>query len=326
MGRVNETSGLIEHYDGSAWSVVGEPAAGLVSVSCPNAEDCWAVGTTLSNSKLYQPAIEQYTGGEWVGVQGPTLGSIGTVGTLSSVSCPDVDHCWAVGSTGSMDTGGLQPLIEAYDGTGWAVVNGPPLPVGADNAFSNLNGVTCVSADDCWAVGEGTSSNTGLVEHYNGAGWNVVSSLTTPGGAAGLEAVACVGMSDCWAVGGDILEHYDGTTWSNVSNPLTEAASPGLVSVACDTVDDCWAVGDAMTAAVATGWNPLVEHWQGSAWSPVTSLPVGLVLEGVACPGPDDCWAVGAVYGVEPKLGPPNTNSSATARSSDTPSPTGTAG
>jgi hypothetical protein len=323
VGRVNATSGLIEHYDGSAWSVVSEPAAGLVSVSCPSADDCWAVGTTLSKSKLYEPAIEQYSGGRWVGVQGPPLGS---VGTLSSVTCSDVDHCWAVGSIGTIDAGGSQPVIEAFDGTGWAVVSGPPLTVGAGTAFSTLNGVICVTSDDCWAVGEGASSNIGLIEHFDGSGWTVVSGATTPGGAAGLQAVACTGVSNCWAVGGNILEQYDGTTWSNVRNPLTGAASPGLVSVACDAVDDCWAVGDTITPAVATGWDTLVEHWQGSAWSPVTSLPVGLVLEGVACPGSDDCWAVGAVYGVGPSLGSPSTSSSATASSGDTPPRTGAAG
>jgi hypothetical protein len=42
-----------------------------------------------------------------------------------------------------------------------------------------LNGVTCVSAGDCWAVGSSSSVNgpgEPLIEHYAGSRWAIVNS------------------------------------------------------------------------------------------------------------------------------------------------------
>jgi hypothetical protein len=293
VGDGNGTGGLIDHYDGTRWTVIDRPVTGLISVSCPAVDACWAVGSTVS--QVPQPVIERYDGVAWSLIQGPVLGG---ADTLAGVSCADAEHCWAVGYAGAADANTAQPLLEAYDGTGWTVVDGPPTPDAAAGGVSALDAVTCVTADDCWAVGTDSPADSGLIEHYDGTGWSVVPDVAGSGTGASLMGVTCVGAGDCWAVGDDVVVHYDGTAWSTVSTPLTGTAFPGLLAVACASSDECWAVGGTMNAD--RGWGTVILHWQGDAWTTVTTLPSRLDLEGIACPAAGDCWVVGAVIGLEP--------------------------
>jgi hypothetical protein len=267
----------------------------------------------------------------------------------ASIACPTPDDCWAVGEAASGHS--EEPLIEAYDGTGWTVTSGPLTPVPtidptaqpsvqamqaqAELEGSYLDGVTCVGADDCWAVGSTASTDSGLIENFNGSAWTVVVSPKAPKSGLALAAVTCVGVGDCWAVGDDGVENYDGTVWNLVAVPSDDGA-PGLESVACIASDDCWAVG-AIEGEAPVGSTPvsktLIEHWQGSQWVQVTPLPPGIDLGGVACTGAGSCWAVGAVIDVvlvtpdpEPLTKVPPTTPSDTANPGGTPSPTGTAG
>src|SRR5712692_5489115 len=62
---------LIEHWNGTNWSVVSSPNAGsyisvLESVAAITAKDIWAVGfSSASSSSLLQTLIEQWDGTSW---------------------------------------------------------------------------------------------------------------------------------------------------------------------------------------------------------------------------------------------------------------------
>lgn len=64
-----------------------------------------------------------------------------------------------------------QTLIEHSTSTGWKVVTSP-------NTGSNdqLYGVTCVTANDCWAVGAASLQTMSVTEHWNGSSWSVIPS------------------------------------------------------------------------------------------------------------------------------------------------------
>src|SRR5439155_4825174 len=61
----------------------------------------------------------------------------------------------------------------------WSIVASPD----ADTTRQNeLNGVTCVSASDCWTVGNYYSSANAyqtLIEHWDGNAWTLVPSPTS---------------------------------------------------------------------------------------------------------------------------------------------------
>ena len=123
---------------------------------------------------------------------------------------------------------------------GGQLVGTSPSPNSATQNFrgNELLAVTCVSASDCWAVGDyHTDSPVGaayqtLIERWDGTSWAVVTSPNTlPTQDNFLKSVTCVSASDCWAVGyylagivyQTLIERWDGTAWTIVSSPNTAA-------------------------------------------------------------------------------------------------------
>ncbi len=196
-----------------------------------------------------------------------------------------------------------------YTGNSWAITSTPnPNPAGFS---AGLNGVTCVSAGDCWAVGnfvdvvDGWAGGThSLIEHFTGTRWAIVA---TPDPGLGpnvvLNGVACTSAVDCWAVGDSgnamvtrhLIEHYTGSRWVAVSTPNREV-DPFVVlnGVACMNDGACWAVGYSGNAGVT---RPLIEQYTGRRWVIVeaTNPSPGpfVALNGVTCVT-RDCWAVGS--------------------------------
>src|SRR5207253_656150 len=97
---------------------------------------------------------------------------------LLGVTCVSASECWAVGTVGRNAANASQTLIERWDGTSWAIVTSPNT-----NATQNnyLNGVTCVSASECWAVGSyyNDSAYQTLIERWDGTSWAIVTSPNT---------------------------------------------------------------------------------------------------------------------------------------------------
>ena len=158
VGAVNEFNGLIEHWNGSSWSLTPSPTFGaeeyyvLSAVTCASASDCWAVGYHSSNGTVEssQTHVERWNGTSWAIVPSPNaLGQ-----SLSGVTCASASECWAVGSH-----------IERWDGNSWTIADSPQP---AANGAYPLNGVTCASASECWAVGVslGSGSPRTLIERY----------------------------------------------------------------------------------------------------------------------------------------------------------------
>jgi len=189
--------------------------------------------------------------------------------------------------------------VSAPSDLAWSIVASP------NNGTSSnyLNGVTCASASDCWAVGYAFSVSLlnyqTLIEHWNGTSWSIVASPNTGTLQNVLRGVTCASASDCWAVGDywnggafqTLIEHWNGTSWSIVTSPNTGTFGDALFGVTCASAADCWAVGNSDPQT-------LIEHWDGTSWSIVTSPNTGTgdnILNGVTCASASDCWAVGTV-------------------------------
>ena len=185
---------------------------------------------------------------------------------------------------------------------GWSVV---PSPNDGD-AGTRLAAVSAIAADDIWAVGQSQHgpSVRGLTEHWDGTAWTIVPNFYTGNGGE-LHGVAAVSSDDVWAVGFTLprgyyktfAEHWDGTTWSRVPIPSRYGVHNYLTSVTAVSANDVWAVG--YTAAPHLGIEKtLIEHWDGTAWSIVTSPNPGPKLLynqllSVDALGTGDVWTVG---------------------------------
>jgi hypothetical protein len=210
---------------------------------------------------------------------------------LFGVASASASDAWSVGyfqaDTCVCDQ---RTLSEHWNGRRWKIVSSPD-PATESGGYDVLKGVAAVSASDVWAVGySGNASeaqDSSLIEHWNGAAWTVVPS-PDPDQTQDLYAVAAVSSSDVWAVGaffnytpygyGALIELWIGTSWTSVPNPATT----GLDGVAALASNDVWAVGGAQ-----------ILHWNGIAWS-VVSSPQGFYdLQSVAAVSASDVWAVG---------------------------------
>ena len=292
-GDVYQT--LIEHWNGTSWSVVSSPNAGggsnfLFGVAAVSSSDIWAVGTypTLNQQTL----IEHWDGTSWSVVPSPNVASVDNY--LYSVVAVSATDIWAVGiSVNSSQLGPDQTLIEHWDGTSWSIVPSPNVGT-LDN---RLNGVAAVSASDIWAVGNYFNSNfyyKTLIEHWDGTSWSVVSSPNPGANNNNLSGVAAISSSDVWAVGGSprgtLIEQWNGTNWSIVSSPRLG----DLFSVAVVSATNIWAVGNYYNTS---GINQtLIVHWNGTKWN-VSSSPNPATydnpLQGVAAVSASNVWAVG---------------------------------
>jgi hypothetical protein len=197
------------------------------------------------------------------------------------------------------------PLAPAAQGD-WAIVNSPNTSAAESN---RLWAVTCLSASECWAVGDHypgnavTSAQT-LIQRWDGNSWAIVNSPNT-GTYNTLYGVTCISSSDCWAVGfyntsqwQTLTQHWDGTSWTVVSSPNAGALQTNiLLGVTCASTSDCWAVGYATNGS---GYDSLIEHWNGTAWAIVSAPTTGIGqsnrLLSVTCASASDCWAVGYSY------------------------------
>ncbi len=239
-------STLVEHWDGTTWSIIPSPSpieySGFSGVAAISATDIWAVGSGREPNYGNEGVgllIEHWNGSQWSVVPSPT-----SIGTLNSVTAISTNNVWAVGMTGS---GPSASLIEHWDGTQWSIVQHPDPP----ERRVELRGVAAVSATNIWAVGSYGSNNFAaatLFEHWNGKKWNIVPGVPKPRGVV-LTSVAVLSPTNIWAVGGigvgTITEHWNGSTWSVVASP-SPGYSTGFDAVASVPGSNyVWAVGGA---------------------------------------------------------------------------------
>ena len=293
---------LIDHWDGSVWSVVPSPDPGsnyneLYSIDAVSDTDIWAVGNAVTESGQ-GTLTEHWDGSAWSIVPSPNVGIAPNF--LNAVAAVSSNNVWAVGY---YETGRTElTLIEHWNGSAWDVVRSPNVG-GGDNV---LNGVSAVSSSDVWAVG--SSPDHELIEHWNGTEWTIVSSPHQ----GGLNAVTTLSHTDVWAVGSGagsrgvstLTEHWNGRTWSVVPSPDVDQYNI-LYSVSAVSSNDIWAVGRRYW--IAQGDYPggethaLLEHWDGTAWSvvPGADLHSNEYIYGVAALGAD-AWVVGNKSGSTP--------------------------
>jgi hypothetical protein len=116
---------IIEHYNGSAWSLVtsAEPAqvGDLEAVAALTPSNAWAVGNGHTATGVNAPMVQHYNGTARAEV--PT--SVTTAGILSAVTAVSAGNIWAVGSQPVTTGIGRSGLAMHYNGTSWTA---SPLP------------------------------------------------------------------------------------------------------------------------------------------------------------------------------------------------------
>jgi hypothetical protein len=267
-------NGLIEAWDGSAWSVLPIPIvtatySDLIHVSCTSASACVAVGTSTTGNTTTGLA-ERWDGTAWSLMPGPNPAPPGILTVLGGVSCVSATSCVAVGYHGAGPNHRAMTLIERWDGATWSIVPTPNRYVGP-NADNSFRGVSCASANDCFAVG--SSGNGGpevtLVEQWNGSSWVIVPSPNHNDNSNWLLGVSCPTTTACYAVGDaydnagishPVMESWNGASWARVPSPRLSERASTIIGVSCADSIHCMAVGDEEAGGTTLRQITLVEQ------------------------------------------------------------------
>jgi hypothetical protein len=324
---------LVEHFDGSAWSVVSAPQpagvpASLAGVDQLSATNTWAVGSSGSASvETQQPLIEHFDGTSWSIVAGAAL-SAGSTGALDAIGGTGPTDLWAVGTQLTAGDAGESVLFEHFDGTTWAQVPFPTQETACDpGGFDCFLGPQAVSADapnDVWVAGTIREPNpTGnFLAHFDGTSWSVVhppclqgtTILASCSGASidqnELTGITVLSSTDAWASGTEsnvnnnnfnipYVLHFNGTEWALVTTPNQGGEGSRLNAITAISPSDVWAAGQIQQLNGAI--TPLTEQFDGTTWARVPAPAPGSTqrlpddpLDGITSPGDHLLLAVGA--------------------------------
>ena len=221
---------LIEHFDGSQWSVVTTPAVigGLYGISAVSPDDAWAVGYQRHDTDT-RPLVLHWDGARW------------TEETIAIPQCSDL-QLWDIDATGP------RPLAVGaclHDG---GTPHASILSRGADSwSAEPIEGVNPRNLDVQSVNWTGTTAWVGGARRNHGVtllrGHGTWTSMPTPDQAGMTYGFAGARSDDVWAVGSFKLHrrtmHWNGTSWDRVADP----GAGWLESVSLASDGTPWAVG-----------------------------------------------------------------------------------
>jgi hypothetical protein len=262
-GPVNHP--LIEHWNGSAWSVLptGIPASrsiALTLIKCTSATSCLALGNEAVGNAAAPPLVDALYGTRWNGSQwAPTSLKGSPYGAsragLTSMSCASATACFAMGF--ATLNGEYLPVVERYANGVWSEI---ALPVPAGRRVAIWTAVSCSSATSCLAVGQlgPTGDSQGVfAASWNGQRWKAAAAPPKIGSANSFNALSCRTATSCVGVGDTLANPYQsppyslrlaGGAWLKLPISLPKGSvGASLAAIVCRPSGPCVAVGNAGT-------------------------------------------------------------------------------
>jgi hypothetical protein len=245
---------LVEHWDGTKWSLTEVPALAevgahheqtLVAVASLSADDVWAVGNASVNGVTYVNRLLHWNGQAWDRVTAPEPSSTSGLGSVSLLTAVAIDPAtglpWAVGgeTQGAGESFSLDgAVVGRWTGSNW--IN-QPAPTGS----APLDAVSTTAHRHLWAIRRPTLAASPNGTHWGGHGPNAVlrwngkrwdTVLSTTGTLNGLSAIT---DRDVWVAGsqhGSLLKHWNGATWTTAASsaPVTLPGGLSAITVAND--------------------------------------------------------------------------------------------
>jgi hypothetical protein len=300
---VEQTTDAGGHWIADTNGVTG---LGLDAISCPDPDHCVAVGG-VSLGGIISPSnavLVTATAGEtW---EASTIPSVD--GYLTSVSCPDVEHCWATAAVGIV---GVSTVVATTNGgKSWTPLpwSAPPPPANESGLMSSqLDAISCTTTLRCVVVGEASyqtafpqsSETQGVISITGDGGQTWQSQLVS---ALDVTGISCPSTQDCVAVGQNssfqVFSPDGGTTWTvstlATGTQIVGGNAPAINAISCSDTLRCVAVGEYLPSENVTYETPVLATSDGgTTWSSQASNPNDADLQAVTCVTASSCWAVG---------------------------------
>ena len=185
---------LIEHWNGTAWSVVAGPNEGVL-----NAVLDFGPGNAWAFADF---AVLHWNGTAWSVVSGayPAL----------AVSADSPNDIWGIYRNDQ---------VTHYNGTSWSVYT-----LSAPGGTPVFESVEALSPSDVWVAG--TDGTGPVLDHFNGTSWQAVT-LPSSFSSYGLNAITAKSDSDIWVFSNTgspqrplLLGNWNGSSWTTSPSPL----------------------------------------------------------------------------------------------------------
>jgi hypothetical protein len=206
----NSTGGnaqLIEHWDGTSWSIVTGPNNGmdqvtLTSAAASSATDVWILGNGyITSTNEYRSFVEHWNGSAWTVTMfapDPTTGNLPELNAIAANS----GGVWVVGDLFDGTQGTAVPFVEHWNGASWSLI--PSAATGSSN--NGFSAIALGPNGDAWAVGwsyfnTGYLAEHSLIERWNGSGFSIVPDGTGASQYGNLSSVTELSRSFAFTVG-----------------------------------------------------------------------------------------------------------------------------
>jgi hypothetical protein len=255
----------------SGWTTMGlpDPLDGLEphAVATVNGQPAWIVGLPLPRAKPRVPMIGRWTGSGWAKVPAPWR----TYGVLNAVEALSSTNAWVVGARGTYTR---WPIAAHWDGSSWTKVK-VPKPNGQLAVFTDL---AVIDSVHLWTAGARLINGRmkPVVMFHNARRWRTRDPSIAADVEAGLAAVTVAPGGQVWAGGWQTdadgqgrpwVIRRVGTTWQTTPLDSVPAGRASIMDFAFSAADDGWAAGFVETT---NGYQPILQHWNGQAWSAVS--------------------------------------------------------
>ncbi len=253
----------------------------ISSISCPTANQCFAVGPYTGQNSIYPAVYETGNGGfTWTDISSsiPT-----TIASIFGISCVSSNFCEAVGYQANASTDIEMGAAITWNGSTWSSQS---VPAGVQG----ISSVSCMSPTFCQA------GSIGTFLLWNGTTWTSENQNGIPS-AETIDSLSCVSKSFCEAVGSIADQNdnssfiWNGTTWQYQASIPNLASTTVLNSISCVSSAFCEAVGYIQTSqGDSSGISFLLN---GGTWTEQSVPPNTGYLWAVSCVSANYCEAVG---------------------------------
>jgi hypothetical protein len=232
---------LIEHWNGSTWSIVESPFTGpgqLTALAASSPSNVWAVGTRTTNPQ--GTLVLHYDGSTWSVVAD---GHRNDSATLQGVTIAPDGSVWAAGGT-FKGHGDRATFVERWDGITWAAQ-----PTQNDSEYNEFNAIDAGPSGLLWGVGW-KSPGLGyfqFTEKYEQGSWEIEPTPDFGTTNNNLYGVVVLGPNRVWAVGYEsfspVIQRWAGDRWVVERDPATTCCALWAIGQAGRSL---WAVGDSL--------------------------------------------------------------------------------
>ena len=219
--------------------------------------------------------------------------------SLNGVAATTGGTAWAVGEQYQGLIAPGDPLVLRSAGGRWI-----PVPTPSVRWQGSLTRVAAVSPTDAWAIGTDVSGSPHIL-HGSGGIWSDVPFPGSTSAGVTLTAIAAAPGVNPWVAengpNGPVLLHWTGSQWASQAAPPGDS---GLNTLTVYSATDVWAGGYAPDPADDFQSVAAVSHWNGSAWTTLSSAGTAQwQVASVVAAGPDDVWISGGVWPFPPSIG-----------------------